>query len=169
MHPDFITIAIFLFGLGMNILAFSALEHGIGWPQLRFPAILTRNLAASFVVVVVYFLFGFDLMYPDNDWGLWWPEPDWNLTFDCAIQCEFALNSAILIFATLSLRMKTPVIMICAGLYTLVTYSVFGRFHWGGGFLSDWAFQDYAGGIGIYALGGSAAAGLGLAFRIPPA
>ncbi|MEM7012788.1 MAG: hypothetical protein AAF585_15035, partial [Verrucomicrobiota bacterium] len=59
--------------------------------------------------------------------------------------------------------MKTSIVLICAGFYTLITYCLFGAVLWS--VLDELGFEN-RGGVSIYALGGAAAVGLGLAFRL---
>ncbi|MEM7010372.1 MAG: hypothetical protein AAF585_02710 [Verrucomicrobiota bacterium] len=177
--PLYLIIGATLFGLLLQLLAFSMLEHGFG-AEAKMLSIFCRNLAASLVVMMVYAFLCFDLMYPGDDWRLWWMGSgssnsgdfgysDYGLSMtafsDILFQSWFAANSAILVFATLSQRLRLPFLLICAGLYALITYSLFGRLHWGGGMLSNMGFRDFAGSVSIFVLGGAAAVGAGFAFR----
>lgn len=145
--------------------------------------ILFKNSMDICVGVLLFFLFGFGLMYPDlytdgsgngyfgfggvglEDYALdperaYTPEVDW------LFQAVFAATAATIVSGAVAGRMKVSGYLIYSAILTGLVYPISGYWKWGGGWLMQFGelvdgeyamgFQDFAGSAVVHGLGGFA-------------
>ncbi len=139
---------------------------------------LTKNIALFAIAAIMYYLVGYNLMYPGDAWtvtniigsfgtavlepvGLAGAEPD--LTYasvgsDFFFQLMFTATTASIVSGTLAERIKLWPFLIFTVILTAFIYPLEGSWKWGGGFLDkDWGFLDFAGSTVVHSAGGWAA------------
>ncbi len=157
-------------------LGFSFLEIGLT-RQKNTINILFKNFFVITIGLLLYCLVGFNLMYPgfsEGSWGIlefagfgisppengmtaayadggytWWT--------DFLFQGMFAATAATIVSGAVAERIKLESFMLFAILYVGLIYPITGSWQWGGGFLSNWGFYDFAGSTLVHAVGGWAA------------
>lgn len=135
--------------------------------------ILFKNAMDVCVGVLLFFIFGFGLMYPDlyeggsgngyfgfGGTGLdgytatsdrtFSPEVDW------LFQAVFAATAATIVSGAVAGRMKVSGYLIYSAVLTGLIYPISGYWKWGGGWLDEMGFADFAGSAVVHGLGGFA-------------
>ena len=138
---------------------------------------LTKNIALFSIAAIMYWLVGFNLMYPGDAWsiggllGAFSPtslEPvglaaaDATLDYasvgsDFFFQLMFCATTASIVSGTLAERIKLWPFLIFVAVLTGIIYPIGASWQWGGGFLSEMGFSDFAGSTVVHAAGGFAA------------
>ncbi len=139
---------------------------------------LTKNIALFGIAAIMYYLVGYNLMYPGDAWtvtnvigafgttvlepvGLAGATPD--LTYasvgsDFFFQLMFAAATASIVSGTLAERIKLWPFLIFTVVLVGLIYPVEASWKWGGGFLAtEFGFQDFAGSTIVHSVGGWAA------------
>jgi len=138
---------------------------------------LTKNMALFSIAGVMYYLIGYNLMYPGDGWlaegwlgaigtavlepvGLADTETD--LTYasvgsDFFFQLMFCATTASIVSGTLAERIKLWPFLIFTVVLTGLIYPIQASWKWGGGFLDAMGFQDFAGSTVVHSTGGWAA------------
>ena len=136
--------------------------------------ILFKNIFIITVGLLLYYLVGFNLMYPGefNGYlgsivpGIAPPEngmtPDYadgGYTWwtDFLFQGMFAATAATIVSGAVAERIKIGPFMIFTILYVGLIYPIAGSWKWGGGFLDELGFYDFAGSTLVHSVGGWAA------------
>ena len=136
--------------------------------------ILFKNIFIITVGLLLYYIIGFNLMYPGefNGYlgsivpGITPPEngmtPDYadgGYTWwtDFLFQGMFAATAATIVSGAVAERMKIGPFMIFTLLYVGFIYPIAGSWKWGGGFLDELGFYDFAGSTLVHSVGGWAA------------
>lgn len=136
--------------------------------------ILFKNIFIITVGLLLYYLIGFNLMYPGefNGYigsivpGIGAPEngmtPDYadgGYTWwtDFLFQGMFAATAATIVSGAVAERMKIGAFMIFTVIYVGFVYPIAGSWKWGGGFLDELGFYDFAGSTLVHSVGGWAA------------
>ncbi|CTQ48906.1 ammonium transporter [Jannaschia donghaensis] len=138
---------------------------------------LTKNIALFSIAGIMYWLVGFNLMYP-AEWmmeGYLGPffaitalEPvglaaaDASLDYasvasDFFFQLMFCATTASIVSGTLAERIKLWPFLIFVVVLTGFIYPIEASWQWGGGWLSEAGFYDFAGSTLVHAAGGFAA------------
>jgi Amt family ammonium transporter len=138
---------------------------------------LTKNIALFSIAGIMYWLVGFNLMYP-SEWlleGYMGPffsitalEPvglaaaDASLDYasvasDFFFQLMFCATTASIVSGTLAERIKLWPFLIFVVVLTGFIYPIEASWQWGGGWLSEAGFYDFAGSTLVHAAGGFAA------------
>jgi len=141
--------------------------------------ILFKNLFIICSGLLLYYIFGFNLMYPGDfngfitfpDFGL--PIDETGLTVEYAsggytywtdflFQGMFAATAATIVSGAVAERIKIGSFMIFVLFYVGLVYPIVGSWQWGGGFLStlggeNGGFHDFAGSTLVHSVGGWAA------------
>lgn len=139
---------------------------------------LTKNIALFGTAAIMYWLIGFNLMYPGDGWSIaGWIGPFFAVTSlepvglaaadasldyasvasDFFFQLMFVAATASIVSGALAERIKLwPFLGFCAVL-TGVLYPITGSWQWGGGWLSELGFSDFAGSTIVHSVGGWAA------------
>ncbi|MCV6596549.1 MAG: ammonium transporter [Mangrovicoccus sp.] len=138
---------------------------------------LTKNVALFSFAAIMYYLVGFGLMYP----GEWLVEgylgPFFAITSlepvgvgadgvavdyasagsDFFFQLMFCATTASIVSGTLAERIKLWPFLIFVIILTGFLYPIEASWQWGGGWLSEMGFSDFAGSTLVHAAGGFAA------------
>ena len=140
---------------------------------------LTKNIALFSIAAIAYFLVGFNLMYPGDGWLITgYLGPIFSLTSlepvgaaaeqigdisyasvgsDFFFQLMFCATTASIVSGTIAERMKLWPFLIFTVLLTAFLYPIEASWQWGGGWLSELGFSDFAGSTLVHAAGASAA------------
>ena len=159
-------------------LGFSFLEIGLT-RQKNTINILFKNFFIISAGLVLYALIGFNLMYPASFWngvlpnyfvGLFGLESPIGLegldlaynegyTYwtDFLFQGMFAATAATIVSGAVAERAKLGSFFVFSILLIGLVYPVVGSWKWGGGFLDEWGFYDFAGSTLVHSVGGWAA------------
>ena len=176
--PDFIvnntwmlvsTILVFLMHLG-----FAALEAGLTRAK-NTVNILFKNTSIIAIGLLTYALCGFNLMYPgDFIFGSWfgfagfgltppdgWDSASYNVGYtyytDFIFQAMFAATAATIVSGAVAERIKLSSFLLFSTLYVAIIYPIAGSWKWGGGWLDQLGFYDFAGSTLVHGVGGWAA------------
>ncbi|WP_370738092.1 ammonium transporter [Palleronia marisminoris] len=139
---------------------------------------LMKNIALFSIAAVMYWLIGFNLMYPGDGWivsgwvgTLFAPtalEPvglsagaaslDYaSVASDFFFQLMFCATTASIVSGTLAERIKLWPFLFFVVILTGFIYPIEASWQWGGGWLSEIGFSDFAGSTLVHAAGGFAA------------
>ncbi|QYJ85472.1 ammonium transporter [Shewanella mesophila] len=130
--------------------------------------ILTKNVCLYSIACIMYLIVGYNIMYVDNAEGGWLPslasligsqagDADHALESDFFFQVVFVATAMSIVSGAVAERMKLWSFLVFSIFMTGVIYPVEGYWTWGGGFLSEAGFVDFAG-SGIVHMAGAAAA-----------
>ncbi|RRO22150.1 ammonium transporter [Flavobacteriaceae bacterium 14752] len=139
--------------------------------------ILFKNIFIITGGLLLYYAFGFNLMYPgfaDGDmgilkfagFGIGAPEGGMTAAYadggytwwtDFLFQGMFAATAATIVSGAVAERIKISSFMIFTIVYVGLVYPIVGSWKWGGGFLDSWGFYDFAGSTLVHSVGGWAA------------
>ncbi|WP_420560240.1 ammonium transporter [Tepidicaulis sp.] len=138
----------------------------------------TKNISLFAIAGIMYYLVGYNLMYAGVDGGwigslsLWSPDDSAALaeagaTFgngggyaassDWFFQMVFVATAASIVSGTLAERIKLWPFLIFTVILTGFIYPIQGAWQWGGGWLSEMGFSDFAGSTIVHSVGGWAA------------
>ncbi|NNC33680.1 MAG: ammonium transporter [Croceitalea sp.] len=154
-------------------LGFSFLEIGLT-RQKNTVNILFKNVFIICVGLLLYYIGGFNLMYPgfgDGDLGIFkfagfgiaapengmTPEyADGGYTWwtDFLFQGMFAATAATIVSGAVAERIKLGAFMIFTLIYVGLVYPIVGAWKWGGGWLDGLGFYDFAGSTLVHSVGG---------------
>ncbi|MCB7481385.1 ammonium transporter [Christiangramia sediminis] len=155
-------------------LGFALLEIGLT-RQKNTINILFKNIFIITMGLLLYCLLGFNLMYPGEfngfigfaGFGLSSPLVDGSLDLaysegytywtDFLFQGMFAATAATIVSGAVAERIKLHSFMIFVILYIGLVYPIAGSWKWGGGFLDEMGFYDFAGSTLVHSVGGWAA------------
>ena len=134
---------------------------------------LTKNMALFSIAAIMYWVVGYNLMYPGDGWTisgyvgqLFSPkdiggEPDlatgYSAGSDFFFQLMFCATTASIVSGTLAERIKLWPFLIFTVVLTGFIYPIEASWQWGGGWLSEAGFSDFAGSTLVHAAGGFAA------------
>ncbi|WP_027257452.1 MULTISPECIES: ammonium transporter [Leisingera] len=140
---------------------------------------LTKNMALFSLAAVFYWLIGYNLMYPLGNWavdgvlsGVFGPgvleavgitaegADDYSYATtgsDFFFQLMFCAATASIVSGTLAERIKLWPFLIFTIVLTSVIYPFQASWKWGGGFLEEMGFLDFAGSTVVHSVGGWAA------------
>ena len=138
---------------------------------------LTKNIALFSLASILYYLVGYNLMYPGDNWligdvigalsitsldpvGLADSKPDLayaSTGADFFFQLMFCAATASIVSGTLAERIKLWPFLIFVIILTGLIYPVEASWKWGNGFLADAGFVDFAGSTVVHSVGGWAA------------
>jgi Amt family ammonium transporter len=138
--------------------------------------ILTKNIALYAVASIMYMLMGYNIMYGASDSAY---IPDFKLLLggdnsvaqvgqsagaithskmaNFFFQVVFVATAMSIVSGAIAERMKLWSFLVFAAVMTGVIYPVEGYWQWGGGFLNEHGFHDFAG-SGVVHMAGAAAA-----------
>lgn len=128
--------------------------------------IIMKNLMDFSVGSVIYFVFGFSIMFGDSIGGFMGEihlmsndlYEHLGLTIPLyafmIFQTVFAATAATIVSGAMAERTKFVSYLIFSFVITLVIYPIVGHWVWGGGFLSNLGFHDFAGSTVVHSVGG---------------
>lgn len=140
---------------------------------------LTKNIALFSFAAIFYYLIGYNLMYPLGTWtvdgilsGVWGPGvlESVGVTADAVddygyastgsdffFQLMFCAATASIVSGALAERIKLWPFLIFTVILTSIIYPLQASWKWGGGFLDEMGFLDFAGSTVVHSVGGWAA------------
>jgi Amt family ammonium transporter len=160
------TILVFIMHLG-----FALLESGLTRAK-NTVNILFKNVAIVGIGVLTYAAVGFSLMYPGQGFAGGWigfggfgvAPPDGGLTAaynpaytywtDFIFQAMFAATAATIVSGAVAERIKIESFLVFSALFVAICYPIVGMWHWGGGWLAEFGFYDFAGSTIVHSVGG---------------
>ena len=129
---------------------FAMLESGLVRTK-NTTAILTKNICLYSLSCLTFFAIGYQVMYGAISDG------DHSGASDFFFQVVFVATAASIISGTIAERMKFWSFMIFVVILSAIIYPIQGMWTWGGGFLSELGFSDFAGSTIVHSVGGWAA------------
>ena len=129
---------------------FTMLEAGLVRTK-NTTAILTKNICLYSLACLAFFAGGYYIMYGPMIDG------DHSGASDFFFQVVFVATAASIISGTIAERMKFWPFMAFILVLALFIYPFQGSWTWGGGFLSEMGFSDFAGSTIVHSVGGLAA------------
>ena len=134
---------------------------------------LTKNISLFSIASIMYWIVGYNLMYPGDGWtvvgyvGALFSlksvagDPDiatgYSVASDFFFQLMFCAATASIVSGTLAERIKLWPFLIFTALLTGFLYPIQASWQWGGGWLKEAGFSDFAGSTLVHAAGGFAA------------
>ncbi len=131
--------------------------------------IIMKNLMDFAIGSIVFFVIGYGLMFGADVAGLFGgsmfflssgspgtPEGNWQFAF-WLFQAVFAATAATIVSGAMAERTKFVSYLIYSVFITAVIYPLSGHWIWGGGWLADLKFIDFAGSTVVHSVGGWAA------------
>jgi len=132
--------------------------------------ILFKNVMDLCIGVLLYFLVGYGLMYGESilggffGWGgvgigAFIDPPGAGILHpqvDFLFQAAFAATAATIVSGAVAGRMQFRAYLIYSALLTGLIYPISGFWQWGGGWLAELGFHDFAGSLLVHAVGGFA-------------
>ena len=165
-------ILISAFLVFMMHLGFATLESGLTRSK-NTVNILFKNVSIIAIGLLTYALCGFNLMYPGEfngffgfaGFGLANPSGDmidyangsYTYFTDFIFQAMFAATAATIVSGAVAERVKLSSFLIFSTIYVAFLYPVLGSWKWGGGWLDQLGFYDFAGSTIVHSVGGWAA------------
>lgn len=150
-------------------LGFASVESGLTQSK-NAVNILFKNVFIPLLGLVTYALWGFHTMYPgdfNNFFSLGGPiavaKADTTIGYasggytywtDFLFQAMFAATAATIVSGAVAERIKLNSFMFFSLLYVGITYPIVGSWGWGGGWLKDMGFYDFAGSTLVHSVGG---------------
>lgn len=131
-------------------------------------AIILKNFVTISIGVIAYFFIGYGLMYGEDAWGLFGtsqfalgnaPVEVSGISFYAffLFQSIFAATCATIVSGAMAERTKFISYILFCLVATLFIYPIIGHWIWGGGFLNQIGFRDFAGGTAVHGVGGTCA------------
>ncbi|MEE9193548.1 MAG: ammonium transporter, partial [Thermodesulfobacteriota bacterium] len=162
------TFLVFIMHLG-----FATLEAGLTRSKNTIN-ILFKNTFIVAMGIITYAIVGFNLMYPGDFSigqffgfaGPWISAPegaagliayaDGGYTYwtDLIFQAMFAATAATIVSGAVAERVKLSSFLIFATLFVAFVYPIAGSWKWGGGWLDQMGFYDFAGSTLVHSVGG---------------
>ncbi len=140
---------------------------------------LTKNVALFSIAAVGYYIIGYNLMYPLGSWSVDGvlsgvigvavleavgvaPEAADDLAYastgsDYFFQLMFCAATASIVSGTIAERIKLWPFLVFTLILTALIYPFQASWKWGGGFLDEMGFLDFAGSTVVHSVGGWAA------------
>ncbi len=167
------TVLVFIMHAG-----FSMLEAGFTRSK-NTANIIGKNLMTISLGILVYYAIGWGLMYGEQFAGLFGTDGfllstapydttggGYTLEIDFAFQAMFAATAATIVSGAVAERMKFGAYIAVAVVMTGLIYPIVGAWTWGGGWVAELGFADFAGSAIVHMTGGVAAL-VGAAFLGP--
>jgi len=151
---------------------FAMLEAGMVRTK-NVATICLKNISLYSIAGILYYLIGYNLMYAGVDGGFWgslgfWGPDDvaalsgdfsagYASGSDWFFQMVFVATAASVVSGTVAERIRLWPFLIFVVVLTGLIYPIQGAWSWGGGWLSEMGFSDYAGSTIVHSVGGWAA------------
>lgn len=162
------TVLVFVMHLG-----FATLEAGFV-QRKNTVNILFKNCMIIAIGLLTYAMVGFNLMYPGGDFagaffgfggfGLALPEGDaggiayadgaYSYYADFIFQGMFAATCATIVSGAVAERIKLMPFLVFSTIFVAIAYPITGMWKWGGGWLAEMGFHDFAGSTLVHSVGG---------------
>lgn len=154
-------------------LGFACLESGLT-RQKNTVNILFKNVFIISMGILTYAFVGFNLMYPADfsiagifgfgGFGVSTPEgaagliayADGGYTYwtDFIFQAMFAATAATIVSGAVAERIKLSSFLVFSTIFVAIVYTIAGSWQWGGGWLDQMGFYDFAGSTVVHSVGG---------------
>jgi Amt family ammonium transporter len=153
-------------------LGFATLEAGLTRAK-NTTNILFKNTFVVSIGILTYALMGFNLMYPGDfslgsffgfaGFGIASPEGGNTIAYasggytywtDFLFQAMFAATAATIVSGAVAERIKLSSFMIFSTVFVALVYPIVGSWKWGGGWLEQLGFYDFAGSTLVHSVGG---------------
>lgn len=164
------TFLVFIMHLG-----FATLETGLTRAKNSINILFKNTLIVS-IGLLTYTFIGFNLMYPGEAWVLGKflgfsgfgistdaagitsaYNPAYTYWTDFLFQAMFAATAATIVSGAVAERIKLPSFLLFSAIYVAIIYPIVGSWGWGGGWLAEKNFHDFAGSTFVHSVGGWAA------------
>ncbi|HPF99144.1 MAG TPA: ammonium transporter [Kiritimatiellia bacterium] len=161
------TFLVFIMHLG-----FATVETGLTRAK-NTVNILFKNTVTPAIGLLTYAVIGFNLMYPGDHWilGKFFGFGGFGISTDAAgvtsaynvgytywtdflFQGMFAATAATIVSGAVAERIKLNAYMIFTAIYVAIVYPFVGSWKWGGGWLNEMGFHDFAGSTLVHSVGG---------------
>lgn len=172
---DNLWILIAAFMVLMMHLGFATVESGLTQAK-NAVNVIYKNVFILTIGIILYAFIGFQIMYPgdfngffgfggfgigfdaSDPIGMLTPAYGLDMTIwtDFIFQAMFAATAATIVSGCVTGRIKLSSFMLFGVLLLAFAYPVTGSWHWGGGWLADLGFYDFAGSTLVHAVGGFA-------------
>ncbi len=132
----------------------------------------TKNIALYSIAGLMFWLVGYNLMYPGDGWiidsyiGVFSPKDipapdndpgDYSAASDWFFQMVFCATAASIVSGTLAERIKLWPFLLFVVVLCGFIYPIQGSWEWGAGWLDQMGFADFAGSTLVHSTGGWAA------------
>jgi len=159
-------------------LGFATLESGFVQKK-NVVNILFKNCMIVAMGLLSYYAIGFNLMYPGDDYAggffgfagfgigidpgdaVAYAEGKWDVynagyTYwtDFIFQAMFAATCCTIVSGAVAERIKLGPFLIFCALFVTISYPITGMWQWGGGWLAERGFHDFAGSTLVHSVGG---------------
>lgn len=179
LYPKFIIdnlwVLVAAFLVFIMHLGFATVESGLTQSK-NSVNVIYKNVFILCTGILTYAFVGFQIMYPgtfngvlgfggfgigydgSDPIGMLTPEYGLDMTIwtDFIFQAMFAATAATIVSGCVTGRVKLSAFMIFGTLLVGLCYPMTGSWHWGGGWLSELGFYDFAGSTLVHAVGGFA-------------
>ena len=163
------TLLVFIMHLG-----FACLETGLTQSK-NTVNILFKNIAVLSISILSFSIVGFSLMYPgdfngylgfaslglnkpiSDAGGIFYANGSYTYFTDFIFQAMFAATAATIVSGAVAERIKLSSFLIFSLVYVALIYPIVGSWKWGGGWLDNLGFYDFAGSTLVHSVGGWAA------------
>ena len=160
------TFLVFIMHLG-----FACLESGLTQAK-NTVNILFKNTGVIAIGLLTYAFVGFNLMYPgDFSIGQFFGfagfgidagaegltsaySPGYTYWTDFIFQAMFAATAATIVSGAVAERIKLGSFLVFTTIYVAIIYPIAGSWKWGGGWLDQMGFYDFAGSTLVHSVGG---------------
>lgn len=128
--------------------------------------IIMKNLMDFAIGTIIFWVIGFGLMFGDSIFGIvgtpdFFVRGDYSSTFPTMafliFQTVFCATSATIVSGAMAERTKFSSYCLYSLIISAVIYPISGHWIWGGGWLSQIGFHDFAGSTAVHMVGGVAA------------
>ena len=131
-----------------------------------------KNVGLYSIAGIMFALLGYNLMYMDvSTWvgsiSLWSPgelailnddgDPSYSTGSDWFFQMVFCAATASIVSGAVAERVRIPAFFVFTIILTGIIYPIQGSWSWGGGYLANAGFLDFAGSTIVHSVGGWAA------------
>ena len=151
-------------------LGFATLESGLTRAK-NTTNILFKNTFIISAGILTYALCGFNLMYPGDFNGFLgfagvgittdaagntpaYADGGYTYWTDFLFQAMFAATCATIVSGAVAERIKLPSFMLFSLFFVAIVYPILGSWKWGGGWLDQMGFYDFAGSTLVHSVGG---------------
>ncbi|NBQ83718.1 MAG: ammonium transporter, partial [Alphaproteobacteria bacterium] len=136
----------------------------------------TKNIGLYSIAGLMYWLVGYNLMYMDvsgyiGSLAIWAPDDSavitdagyvgdsagYSASSDWFFQMVFVAAAASIVSGAVAERVKLTTFLVFSAILTGIIYPIQGSWTWGGGWLSEMGFSDFAGSTIVHSVGGWAA------------
>ena len=126
--------------------------------------ILMKNFCDFMAGTVLYWILGFSIMYgAGSAWfgweGFFFIGSDSNVPAECTFifQTVFCATAATIVSGAMAERTKFSMYLIYSILISAIIYPIEGHWSWGGGWMAEMGFHDFAGSTVVHLCGGALA------------